>query len=107
MPATPAMWYSTSLVALLESPHIHIAQPPAVARPILLGTGPVDLFSSRFENLFADDAQGVVAGEQVNRDSLKETLLAIQKHWDPSNVKYTNANQDGVSSICDPLSSIA
>lgn len=96
--SSSSQWLANSLSALLASPYVHFPQPPVVGGiPINLGPGPLDLFSTRFENLFTQDATGVVAGKQVDKDGLKEILLAVQQHWNPGNARFVdNPEQDGI-----------
>ncbi|KAF8492520.1 hypothetical protein JB92DRAFT_2577417, partial [Gautieria morchelliformis] len=80
-----ALWVERALASLLSAPHISFPKPPA---GINLGPGPIDLFSTRFNNTFTSDAKGRVDGELVNRDALKEKLLALQSHYNPDTVKF-------------------
>lgn len=50
---------------------------------IIMGPGPIDLFSTRFINTFTEDVKANVSGKDVTRDGLKECLLNLQKHWNP------------------------
>ena len=75
------------LSTLLASPHIHFKQPPLL-HGIRMGPGPVDLFSTRFMNFFTHDATGVVAGKQVDKDGLKDALLALQKKWSAEGASF-------------------
>lgn len=78
-------WLSKEISDLLASPHISFPKPPT---GIHLGPGPIDLFSTKFNNLFALSVEAVVDGQQVSRDDLKQKLLNLQKHWDPKGVKF-------------------
>ncbi|OBZ67219.1 hypothetical protein A0H81_12938 [Grifola frondosa] len=49
--------------------------------------GPIDLFSTRFNTYFMPEARGMLAGRSVDREELKEGLLALQRTWDSENVK--------------------
>jgi len=93
-----SQWLADQLSTLLSSPYIHFPPAPHHAFPQLrMGPGPIDLFSTRFENLFTKDASGVVAGKEVDRDTLKDTLLALQKTWNPEHARFIdNPDQDGV-----------
>ncbi|KAJ8495056.1 hypothetical protein ONZ51_g1934 [Trametes cubensis] len=75
------------LSTLLASPHIHFNQPHAIGG-IRLGHGPIDLFSTRFTNYFTHEATGSVAGTEVDKEGLKQALLALQKKWDPENAQF-------------------
>lgn len=78
-------WLSKEIADLLASPHI------SFPKGIHMGPGPVDLFSTKFNNLFALSVEAVVDGQKVSRDDLKQKLLNLQKHWNPEGVKF----QDG------------
>lgn len=82
-------WLAQQLKTLLSSPYIHFSQPPAGLHGLRLGPGPIDLFSTRFENLFSNDATGVVAGEEVDRADLKQALLALQRTWNPDTLNIS------------------
>jgi len=56
-----------------------------------MGPGPVDLFSTKFNNAFAHDVKAFVVGKEVSREELKAKLLGLQKHWNAEEVKF----QDG------------
>ncbi|OSD01104.1 hypothetical protein PYCCODRAFT_545636 [Trametes coccinea BRFM310] len=87
-PSTPE-FLQERLAALLASPHIHFPNPPPPAlRGIRMGHGPVDLFSTRFANWFAQDVRGVVGGREVDREGLKEALLALQRKWDGGSARF-------------------
>ncbi|OBZ67083.1 hypothetical protein A0H81_12940 [Grifola frondosa] len=77
-------WLADHLCDLMASPHVSI---PSHVGGVYVGPGPVDLFSTRFESWFLPDAKGTVAGREVDREGLKEALLALQTKWDPENVK--------------------
>ena len=87
------------LAALLASPHIHINKPPALTH-IRMGPGPVDVFSSRFANWFTHDATGVVNGKQVDKDGLKEALLALQKKWHPESASFAAQGEASKVRVC-------
>ncbi len=84
------------LSTLLASPHIHFNKPPALLN-IRMGPGPVDVFSTRFANWFTHDATGVVNGKQVDKEGLKEALLALQKKWHPDSANFVA--QDSSSKV--------
>ena len=84
-PSASALWVEKALAALLSAPHITIPSPPA---GIHTGPGPIDLFSTRFDNTFSTDAKGVVDGTHVDRAGLKEKLLALQTHYNPNTVTF-------------------
>jgi hypothetical protein len=86
-----AVWVEKALASLLSAPHISIPRGPA---GFPTGPGPIDLFSTRFNNTFTADAKGLVDGQHVNRDGLKEKLLDLQRHYNPDTVKF---HADGAS----------
>ena len=74
------------LSTLLKSPYIHFTQPQIPG--IRLGHGPIDLFSTRYANFFTHNATGVVAGQELDKDGLKQALLALQKRWNPDTARF-------------------
>ncbi|THG97454.1 hypothetical protein EW026_g4548 [Hermanssonia centrifuga] len=90
MAAQPATseWLQEQLSTLLASPHIHFSHPKFPGAHIRMGPGPIDVFSTKFANMFTSDATGTVAGTQVDKDGLKESLLALQKQWNPDSAKF-------------------
>ncbi|KAH9949408.1 hypothetical protein B0H21DRAFT_688455 [Amylocystis lapponica] len=87
----PPDWLQQQLATLLASPYIHFTQPPALPSGRRLGHGPVDLFSTRFNNLFTHDAAGTVAAQPADRARLKRALLALQRTWAPDAARFTPA----------------
>jgi len=83
------------LCELMASPHITVPSSPHGIFAEL--SEPVDLFSTRFESMFMEDARGVLAGRPVDREGLKAGLLALQKQWNADNVKI-NDNPERVHS---------
>ncbi|PRP89318.1 hypothetical protein PROFUN_02192 [Planoprotostelium fungivorum] len=79
-------WFEETLKQLLESPYIHFPKPPP---GLHLGHGPVDLFSTRFNNNFRGTV-GMVNGTEVDHDGLKAVLLALQSHYD-RNSQFTSS----------------
>lgn len=75
-------WLADHLCDLLASPHISLPSRGG----LFLGPGPVDLFTTRFNNCFAPDATGEVGGHEVDREGLKEALLMLQQHWNSENI---------------------
>ena len=78
-------WLPTELAKLFASPHISFPKPPP---NIHLGPGPIDLFSTVFNNIFASNVEATVDGQKVSRDVLKQKCLNLQKHWNPEKVKF-------------------
>lgn len=77
-----------ALTSILNSPHISFPKPPHGLPNIRLGHGPIDLFSTRFTNVFAENATGEIAGTQVDKEGLKNALLALQKVWDGDSATF-------------------
>lgn len=84
-------WLQEHLSTLLASPYIHFNQPSFPGLHLRMGPGPIDLFSTRFSNTFTKDATGVVGGKEVDRDGLKQSLLALQKKWNKDTAKFVDA----------------
>ena len=75
MQTTRSDWLAAGLQQLMAAPHVHLSDDEA------LGPGPVDLFSTTFDALFAPDARGWVCGDRADRQELKESLLGLQRRW--------------------------
>jgi len=86
IPEDPPEWLASTLSSILSAPHITIPPAPG-GRPE--GPGPIDLFTTRFDNAFTDDAKAIVDGRKETLDGLKATLLALQKHWNAQTAKFT------------------
>ena len=80
-------WLSKEISQIITSPHISFPRPTGPLQ-FKMGPGPVDLFSTRFNNAFASDVKATVAGEEVSREDLKAKLLGLQKHWKAEEVKF-------------------
>ena len=93
-------WLSAQLTTLLNSPYIHFTQPKIPGLQLRMGPGPIDLFSTRFANMFTKEATGVLAGQEVDRDGLKSGLLALQKRWTKDNVQITDAQAAEGYQVC-------
>ena len=87
-PGTPE-WLQDRLAKLLKAPHISIPRPTGPLAHIRMGPGPIDLFSTYYTNFFTSDAKGVVAGKEVDREGLKQALLALQKKWHVDSATFT------------------
>ncbi|KAI0789369.1 hypothetical protein C8Q75DRAFT_765355 [Abortiporus biennis] len=83
-----SQWLEEKLAELLASPHISFASHKSGLPGIRLGPGPIDLFSTRFNNLVTHDVTGSVAGKHVDKAGLKEGLLALQKKWNPDTASF-------------------
>jgi len=83
-------WYEQTLANLLAAPYVHIRSLPG---GIHGGPGPIDLFSTDFNNLFTRDASGSVNGEDVDRDELKTRLLALHDHFNRASVSFHRESQ--------------
>ena len=90
-PQTTAAWVESALASLLRAPHISLPKGPV---GIGMGPGPIDLFSTEFNNTFTPEAIGVVDGQQVDREGLKKSLLALQSHYNPDTVKFHLRDSD-------------
>ncbi|KAF9652050.1 hypothetical protein BDM02DRAFT_360015 [Thelephora ganbajun] len=84
-------WLSKEISQIIVSPHISFPKPPGSL--LRMGPGPVDLFSTRFNNTFAFDVKATVAGKNVSRDELKERLLGLQKHWKAEEVNFQDESE--------------
>lgn len=87
-PGTPE-WLQDRLAKLLKAPHISFPKPSGPLAHIRMGPGPIDLFSTYYNNFFTSDAKGIVAGKEVDREGLKQALLALQKKWHTDSAKFT------------------
>lgn len=79
-------WLSKEISQIITSPHISFPNPTG-SLPFRMGPGPVDLFSTRFNNTFAYDVKATVDGQEVSREGLKAKLLGLQKYWN-AEVKF-------------------
>ncbi|TBU38791.1 hypothetical protein BD309DRAFT_826910, partial [Dichomitus squalens] len=87
---SPSHWLSECLCELMASPHV--SMPPHGG--MRLGPGPMDVFTTRFEQYFTSTAHGTICGHPVDREGLKEGLLALQKRWTPEDVKVEQEGND-------------
>ncbi|KZT68648.1 hypothetical protein DAEQUDRAFT_727518 [Daedalea quercina L-15889] len=85
--AVSSEWLQEKLRLLMNSPYIHFNHPKLPG--IRMGPGPVDLFSTRFNNMFTSDVTGVVAGNEVDKEGLKQALLALQRKWNNDSVRFS------------------
>jgi hypothetical protein len=88
-------WLQNRLSQLLSSPYIHFTQPKVPGLHLRMGPGPIDLFSTRFMNLFTENAQGNVNGQEMGKDDLKQALLALQKTFNKDSVQFKPQTADG------------
>ncbi|KAI0080993.1 hypothetical protein K474DRAFT_1657175 [Panus rudis PR-1116 ss-1] len=93
-------WLQERLVEILNSPHISFKKPAGLTN-IRMGPGPIDLFSTRFANTVTSDVKGTVAGKEVDKEGLKEALLALQKKWNADSVLFKPQTSTGVYLACD------
>lgn len=75
-PESRSAWLADHLEQLMAAPHVHLPEEGA-----LLAPGPVDMFSSRFNEMFMPDAHGYLGADHVDRQQLKECLLGLQRRW--------------------------
>lgn len=92
-------WLSKEISQIISSPYISFPKPTGPP-PFRMGPGPVDLFSTRFNNTFAYDVKATVAGEEVSREGLKAKLLGLQKHWNTEKVKFQDESDVGPVRRC-------
>ncbi|KAI0964643.1 hypothetical protein AcW1_001414 [Taiwanofungus camphoratus] len=102
-PSSP-QWLEEHLHTLLNSPYIHFPVGQLGGRR--MGHGPVDLFSTRFNNFFTKGATGVVNGKDVDRAALKDTLLALQSKWNPATAKFAAVDDATQAQVRRALSSV-
>jgi len=99
--ANTSQWLSQTFSSLLSAPHISIPRRPG---GIIMGPGPIDLFTTRFLNTFTENVQATVAGQTVTRDQLKSALLNVQKQWNPTDVQFEQPLQpkedDVITTLC-------
>lgn len=100
-------WLSNQLTSLLASPYIHFNQPKLPGLHLRMGPGPIDLFSTRFANMFTKDATGTLGGNEVDRDGLKNGLLALQKKWNRDGVQVQDASTPEGFQVCFNVAAIA
>ena len=92
-------WLSKEISQIISSPHISFPK-PAGSLPFRMGPGPVDVFSTKFDNAFASDVKGTFAGKEVSREELKTKLLGLQKHWNAEDVKFRDGSAGLVGRGC-------
>jgi len=81
-------WFQESITSLLTAPGpIHMPKLPFGMRG---GHGPIDVFSTRFANLFTDDVDAMVNGESLDKDGLKDKLVTIKKQYNPSSATFSD-----------------
>ena len=72
-------WFQNAFKSLMEAPGpISIPKLPFGMRG---GPGPIDVFSTRFYSLFADDVSATVNGEAVDKEGLKGRLVKIKRRY--------------------------
>lgn len=92
-------WLSKEISQIISSPHISFPKPTGPL-PFKMGPGPVDLFSTRFNNTFASDVKATVAGKEVSREELKAKLLSLQKYWNAEEVRFQDESAGPVRPCC-------
>jgi len=81
-------WFKESIASLLSAPGpLHM---PKLPHGIGGGHGPIDVFSTRFANLFADDVDATVDGERLDKAALKDRIVAIKKEYNPSTASFSD-----------------
>jgi hypothetical protein len=85
-------WFQESISSLLSAPGpIHM---PKLPFGLHGGPGPIDVFSTRFTNLFTDDVDANVNGEAMNKAGLEEKLVILKKLYDPSSAAFADDESD-------------
>ncbi|KAI0095059.1 hypothetical protein BDY19DRAFT_916059 [Irpex rosettiformis] len=92
-------WLQDRLSELLASPHIHFTQPNLPGLHLRMGPGPIDLFSTRYMNMFTQEATGTVNGQAVDKDELKENLLKLQKKYNKDSLKCVPQSSEGTGQL--------
>ncbi|KAI0344534.1 hypothetical protein BDW22DRAFT_1354613 [Trametopsis cervina] len=87
--SAPSKWLADELATLLSTPH---SSESAQMDGMSVEDDPVDLFTTRFNHVFIRHARGLVLGKEVDREQLKQTLLALQKRWNASDCRYDNCD---------------
>ncbi|PSR84410.1 hypothetical protein PHLCEN_2v5447 [Hermanssonia centrifuga] len=80
--SAPAKWLADELSALLSSPY-------PIGGLQVADSGSTDPFSARFNGLFMRHARGIVGGREVDREELKQILLALQTKWPSGSEGFT------------------
>lgn len=93
-------WLQEQLSGLLALPYIHFTQPKIPGLSLRMGPGPIDLFSTRFSNIFSKEATGVIVNQEVDRDDLKQGLLKLQKKWNKDSVQFASHNPEDGHQVC-------
>ncbi|KAI0686833.1 hypothetical protein BC835DRAFT_1378451 [Cytidiella melzeri] len=93
-------WLQQRLSELLASPYIHFTQPKVPGLHLRMGPGPIDLFSTRFTNMFTQDAKGTVNGQEMDKAALKEHLLKLQKRYNKDSLNCTPQCSEEGHQLC-------
>ncbi|KAI0769630.1 hypothetical protein BD413DRAFT_477433 [Trametes elegans] len=83
---SPNHWLSDCLCDLMASPHVSMPSQGGMH----LGPGPVDVFTTRFDQYFEPNARGTICGRSVDREGLRAALLALQKRWNTEALKVSD-----------------
>ncbi|KIJ38896.1 hypothetical protein M422DRAFT_258303 [Sphaerobolus stellatus SS14] len=86
-----AAWLQIIISELLVSSYIYFRTSAVLG--IRFGPGPLDVFSTRFNNGFTPNVTATVASESVNKDDLKERLLGLQQHYSADNTKFETGHR--------------
>jgi hypothetical protein len=96
-------WLQHELSSLLSSPGpIRIPRLPFGLRG---GPGPIDVFSSRFANLFSDDVRATINGIDYDKAGLKDKVIELKQYYDPDSAteELAESTRNHVSSSLDHI----
>ena len=76
---TSTQFAEDALKSLLATLHITVSATPGIP----MGPGPIDQFTTSFNDTFTPDARGVINGIDLSREGLRLALITLQTHYDP------------------------
>jgi hypothetical protein len=95
MSGSAQLRFQESIISLLSAPGpLHIPRLPFGHG----GHGPIDVFSTRFTNLFPDDVDANVNGVAVDKAGLKDNLVTLKKSFDSTTAAFTNVDGESTYS---------
>lgn len=100
--STAADWVQQAISKLLTDSHIHFSSPPGIN----LGPGPIDVFSTDFENTFTSNVKANVAGRSEDFEGLKKKFLALRQHYDPTKSEFIQLESNGSPGVNGAIVSI-
>lgn len=86
--SAPSQWLANEFTLLLSA--AHSTAPHDVTNAQQQPGGGGDAFSAVFNSMFVRHARGLVGGREVDREELKQALLALQKKWNPTKCQYAD-----------------